>query len=158
MAYMNTPSSNCLYLLLVSHSRILSSSKSDSRRNKLAFIVVPAIYLIFITSVNAGELSSEVNKSWQLVHSILLRISGIINLDKGNVQGISFIINLFQPRLDLITLDTVILICNILLIKCPKLVTSLTKVHRHKLILIQKLFKQLPVNLLDLILGLEHVL
>lgn len=116
MAYMNTPSSNCLYLLLVSHSRILSSSKSDSRRNKLAFIVVPAIYLIFITSVNAGELSSEVNKSRQLVHSILLRISGIINLDKGNVQGISFIINLFQPRLDLITLDTVILICNILMI------------------------------------------
>ena len=121
MAYMNTPSSNCLYLLLVSHSRILSSSKSDSRTNKLAFIVVPAIYLIFITSVNAGELSSEVNKSWQLVHSILLRISGIIDLDKGDIQGISFIINLFQPRLDLITLDTVILICNILMIKCPKL-------------------------------------
>ena len=105
------------HLLLVSHSRILSSSKRDSRKiTKLAFIAVQAIYLIFITSVNAGELSSEVNKSRKLVHSILLCISWIVNLDKGDVQSVCFIINFFQPRLDLITLNTVVLICNISMI------------------------------------------
>ena len=84
--------------------------------HKLAFIVVPAIYLIFITSVNAGELSSEVNKSRKLVHSILLCISWIVDLDKGDVQGICFVVNLLQPRLYLIALDTVVLICKVLMI------------------------------------------
>ena len=76
----------------------------------------PATCLIFITSVNAGELSSEVNKSRKLVHSILLCISWIIDLDKGDVQGICFVVNLLQPRLYLIALNTVVLICKVLMI------------------------------------------
>ena len=75
-----------------------------------------AISLIFITSVNAGELSSEVNKSRQLVHSILLCISWIVNLDKGDVEGIRFIVDLLKTRLHLITLDTIVLICKVVMI------------------------------------------
>ena len=65
---------------------------------------------IIQTSVDAGELSPEVDQSRQLVDPVLLGVSGVIYLDEGDVQRVRLVVNLLQTRHHLVTLDTVVLV------------------------------------------------
>lgn len=69
--------------------------------------ICPSTAKLLHTSVYAGEPSPEVHQRRQLLDAILLGIACVSDLDKGDVQVISLIINLLQLFKNLLALGIV---------------------------------------------------
>lgn len=60
------------------------------------------------TSVYAREPSSEVDQGGELLNTVLLGVARVPDLDEGDVQVVSVIVNLLQLREDLFALGVVL--------------------------------------------------
>lgn len=98
--------------------------------------------LCVVTSVNAWELFSEVDKCWQFGHSVFSSISGIIDLDERYVQVVSFLVNFFQALKNVGAGLAVIRI----------------EVDGDKVVFLEELLQHFSVDLLDLIASAKHLL
>ena len=65
----------------------------------------------YLTSVNAGELSPEVDERRQLVDAVLLGVARVVDLDEGDVECVRLLVDALQPAQDALARGTTALDC-----------------------------------------------
>lgn len=112
-AYMKIFNSGCRKRFFLSHSSTSSSERRSPRKNtKCRLNLAPNGRRRFLTSVNTGKTSAEIDNCWQFGDTPFTCITSISHFHKCYVQIVRFAIDIFQFFQHGYTVRMVSLICN----------------------------------------------